>query len=167
MKNQKGFTLIELILYIALVSIFIGGAIQFAWDAIYGQTKSRTQQEVNQALRFIDARIAYEIRTASSINSVSATSISLEMADSARNPTVISLSSGTIRIGQGSSGNCPTSAPCSLHGSTVSITSLTFTNLSSGSSSNIRYAITASRSNSSGRSEWDYAKSLTSSVELR
>ncbi|HDQ88535.1 MAG TPA: hypothetical protein ENN92_00055, partial [candidate division WWE3 bacterium] len=39
-KLNKGFTLIELILYIALVSAFLTGSIKFLWDVIYVREKT-------------------------------------------------------------------------------------------------------------------------------
>ena len=68
-KLKRGFTLIEMILYIAIVSIFLTGLVYFTWDLIYGRLKSYIQQEVNQNIRFASARIIYEIRNAKSVNS--------------------------------------------------------------------------------------------------
>src|SRR3989344_8835546 len=84
---SKGFTLIELILYIAIVGIFISGAILFAWDIIYGRVRSNAQQQVSQNLRLAGKRMIYEIRNASDVNSISASSLSLALTDPARNPT--------------------------------------------------------------------------------
>jgi len=65
MKNQKGFTLIEMLLYTAIIVIFLIGAISFGWNIIYGNAKSQNYQEVTQNLRFTVKRILYEIRNAS------------------------------------------------------------------------------------------------------
>ncbi len=164
-KNRNGFTLIELILYIALVAIFVSGAILFAWDIIYGRVKSTVHQEVNQNLRIASKRIAFEIRNASAINSVTPTSISLASTDASRNPTVIDLSSDRVRIGYGGAGNCPTSAPCFLTSNQVSITNLLFTDMSAASSNNIRFSITAESIGQ--RQEWDVLQTITTSSELR
>lgn len=162
---SKGFTLIELIIYIALTSIFIVAAILFAWDIIYAGAKSSVQQELNHNLRFAAKRIAYEIRNAESVNSVTATSITLGMSDSARDPTVIDLSSGRIRIGFGSSGSCPISSPCFLTTDDISITTLNFTDLSSGGSENIRFSISAETM--SDRSEFKSTQIIEGSGEVR
>src|SRR3990172_1952153 len=74
----KGFTLIELIVYVALVAIFITGAILFSWDVIYGREKSFNQQIVQQNARAALLRISYEIRRAQDIQSVSPTQLVLE-----------------------------------------------------------------------------------------
>lgn len=166
---DHGFTLIELIIYIALVSIFISGAILFAWDIIYGRVKSGVQREVTQNLRLASKRLVYEIRNASGINSVSTSTISLVMDDSDRNPTVFDVSGGRLRIGYGSSGGCPTTNPCSLTSDEVTVTNLAFTDLSSsgGESVNIQFTITLESNNPSGRQEWEKSQTYTTSVELR
>lgn len=164
-----GFTFIELILYIALVSIFIGGAVLFAWDIIYGRVKSGVQQEVTQNLRLASKRIVHEIRNAFGINSVNPSSISLAMDESARNPTVFDVSGGRLRIGFGSSGSCPTTSPCTLTSDEVTVTNLSFTDLSSsgGESVNVQFTITVESNNPSGRQEWEKTQTYTTSVELR
>lgn len=163
--NQNGFTLIELILYIALISIFITGAILFVWDLIYSEVKSGVEQEVNQTLRFVSKRVLYEIRNSSGINSVSATSISLSNSDSSKNPTVIDVNANQIRIGQGNSGSCPISSPCFLTPVSL-ISNINFTNLSSGSDTyNIKFEVSVAKD--SDRDEWDYSESYSSSAEIR
>ena len=166
---EDGFTFIELILYIALVSIFIGGAVLFAWDIIYGRVKSGVQQEVSQNLRLASKRIVYEIRNASGINSVTPSSISLIMDDSSRNPTVFDLSNGRLRIGYGSGGGCSTTNPCPLTSNEVSVANLVFVDLSTsgGESVNIQFTITIESNNPSGRQEWEKSQTYSTSVELR
>src|SRR3989344_7372816 len=68
--GEKGFTLIELILYMALVSIVLTAIVPFAWNIIGGGVKSSAQQEVFSQARFVSERIKYEIRNASGITSV-------------------------------------------------------------------------------------------------
>ncbi len=77
LKYQKGSSLIELILYISLVSIFISGAVLFAWDIMYGRQKVYAQQVVEQNGRSVLAQISQEIRTAQDISSVSQNQILL------------------------------------------------------------------------------------------
>src|SRR6266571_3526280 len=83
---ERGFTLIELIIYIAIVAIILTSLIPFAWNVIEGGAKSATEQEVFANARYVSERIKYEIRNASGINSVSATSISLSETSGAVNP---------------------------------------------------------------------------------
>lgn len=170
MKNQEGFTFIEMILYTALISIFLFGVIDFGWNIIYGSVKSGNYQEVTQNLRFAQKRILFEIRNASGINSVSATSICLSNSDASRNPTRIYSSGGVLRIGWGGgSGVCAgLTNDVPLTDNLVSVTSLTFTNLTSGSlSKNIQASLTLSAVNPSGRSEWNRTQTFITSAEIR
>lgn len=166
--TNTGNTLIELVLYIGLIAIFISGAIRFSWDMILSSSKSMVQREVNQNLRLSTERISYEIRNAQSINSVTASELCLASQDIARNPTRIYVSGGRLRIAWGGGSiNCTSMANDQpLTSNIVTVPSLTFTNLSSGSSSyNIYYQITVS---STGvREEWQKTASYASTVELR
>lgn len=172
MKNKiftKGFGFIELIMYVAIVAIVLSGAVIFGWNMIFGGVKSRTEQEVNYNLKLASERIIYEIRNASGINSVAATSISLANVNTALNPTVIDLSGGRIRIGQGSAGNCPTTSPCFLTSSRVNVTNLTFTNMNSTGnlSQNIKFNINMSSVNPGTRAEWNFSQSYFGAAEVR
>lgn len=167
MNTNKGFSLIELILYVAIVAIFITGVATFGWNVINTRVKNRVSQSVISNLRIAVQRIEFEIRNASSINSVGIGSLSLAYTDPARNPTIITLSSGRIMIGWGSSGSCPVSSPCPLTSNEVNFTKLIFTNMSSGSlSANVRYELGAAGA-VSGSKEWSYASSATNSAEIR
>lgn len=167
--NKQGFGFIELIMYVAIVAIVLSAAVVFGWNMIFGAVKSRTEQEVNYNLKFASERIIYEIRNASGINSVAATSISLANVNTALNPTVIDLSGGRIRIGQGSAGSCPTSSPCFLTSSRVNITNLVFTNMSSSGnlSQNIKFNIDMSSVNPGTRTEWNFSQSYSGAAEVR
>lgn len=164
-KSYLGFTFIELIIYVALLTIFISGTITFAWDAIYSQNKANIQEEAVESARLALARIAFEIRNASAINSITTSSITLANADAARNPTVFDLTGGRIRIGFGSTGSCPISTPCFLTSNLITVSNLTFTNLSIGNSININFSLTVSAAGA--RNEWQISQTYTSSAELR
>ena len=166
-SNLKlGFTLVEMILYVAIVSIFVTAMVSFAWDAIYGRVKSYTHQEVNQNIRLAGKRINFEIRNAAGVNSASGSNLNLAMSDSSRNPTIIDVSGERLRIGYGSSGTCPTSNPCNLTSNIVSVTNLNFTDLSvSPDSINIKFSITVE--STGDRQEFQKTETYESSSELR
>lgn len=166
--NEKGFTLIELILYIALIAIFISGAITFAWDIVYGGAKSSVQREVNYNIRLASKRIAYEIRNASAINSVTSNSLCLASDISERNPTRIYVSSNQLRVawGGGSSNCTGMTHDESLTSNQVTVSNLAFEDNSSGSDSfNIAYSLTVSKTGT--RQEWQENQSYSGSAELR
>lgn len=157
--KKAGFTLIELILYIALIAIFITGAIFFAWDVIYGREKVFQQQVVEQNARAALARIAYEIRRANDINSVSATSIELE---NGANDTTISLSSETVQITTDGIG------PYDLTSNQVVVTSLAFTDYSSTNqdTKGINVSLTVSQAATEVSDQFEAQTTMSESVEL-
>lgn len=166
--SQSGFSLIELILYIALVSIFISSAVLLGWDIIYAGQKADIQREVNQNIRLVAKRIAYEVRNASAIQSITTTSICLTSADTAYNPTYIYLSSGLLRIAWGGGSNDCTNMTNDhpLTNPDVQVTNLVFSDLSNGADTqHVGYELTIE---STGvRQEWQHAQTIQGSVELR
>ena len=160
--RQAGFTYIELILYIAIVSMMLVTLIPFAWNIIEGGAKSATEQEVFGNARYIGERIQYEIRNASSISTMSATSVTL-IASGSANPTIIDLSSGNIRIKQG------VAAATNLNSVDTTIPSLVFTNYTSTDTKtkHIGYAFTITDAFSSTRHEFTESTSIEGSAELR
>ena len=160
LKLYRGFTLVELILYIAIVTMFMTAVIYFTSDIVYGRVRSQVHQEVNQNMRLASKRIMYEIRNASGVNSVSASSISLASTDSGRNPTVIDrdVSSGRLRIGYGGSQYFLTS-------NKVTVTALNFTDFSTADSTNVKFSITIKATGD--RKEFQKSETYETSVELR
>lgn len=167
-RKSSGFTLIELILYVALVSIFISGAILFAWDLILGNAKSAFEREVNQNLRFSAKRISYEIRQAAAINSLSSTDLCVSSAIAARNPTRVYRSGGQLRLawGGGSSDCTAMTNDRPLTSNQVSVTDLEFTDLSaSPDSQNIQFSLTVAATGD--RQEWQTSGTYETTVEIR
>lgn len=163
MNRNQGFTLIELILYIGIIALVMGSLLPVAWEMIAGQTKSNSNSEMYAQMRKISDRIKYEIRNASGINSVTATSISLSSATAANNPTVIDQSGQYIRIKQG------TGAVVNLNSPDSTVSGLTFTNYTSGDNKtkNIQFVFTLSKNYSSGRQEFIGSTSVRGDVEIR
>lgn len=160
---KKAFTFIELILYIGIVTIVISALVPFAWNIIGTGAKSATSQEVFSAARYISERIKYEIRNASGINSVAPTSISLASSDSAKNPTIIDLSSGKVRVKYG------VSTAININSINTNVSSLAFTNYTSGDSKtkNIQFAFTVDGNFPSSRTEYKETTSITGAAEVR
>lgn len=163
LKKKTGFTFIELILYISIVTIMLSAMVPFAWNVIGAAAKSNTEQEVFSQARFVSERIKYEVRNATGINSVAATSISLATAVPATNPTIIDLVGGNIRIKQGAG------AVVVLNSPDVVISGLTFTNNTSADNKtkNISYVFTLSANYGSTRQEFVETTTVRSSAEVR
>src|SRR3989344_1407650 len=127
MKNQRGFTFIELILYVAIVTIILSAIVPFAWSAIETGVKSAVQQEVNSQARYVSERIKYEIRNSSGITSINSPPNSISLTNfSPDTTTIIDLSSGKVRINKNGTG------AIDLNSANTVINSLTFTDYTSG-----------------------------------
>lgn len=163
MKTERGFTFIELILYVAIVTIILSAIVPFAWSAIQTGVKSSVQQEVNANARYISERIKYEIRNSIGINSVAATSISLVTSTPATNPTIIDLLAGNIRIKQG------TASAVNLNSANTVINSLTFTNYTSSGNQteHIGFTMTIAASYGAVRQEYQDSIVIRGSAEIR
>lgn len=163
MKKKTGFTFVELILYISIVTVMLSALVPFAWNIIGAASKSNTEQEVFSQARFISERIKYEIRNSTGINLVTATSVSLVTSAPATNPTVIDFVGGNIRIKQGAG------AVVVLNSPDMAISGLVFTNNTSGDNKtkNVSYVFTLSANYGSGRQEFVENTTVRSSAEVR
>jgi len=166
-SGGAGFTFIELILYVAIVTIVLSALVPFAWSAVETGVKSAVQQEVNANARYISERIKYEIRNANSINSVTSTSCTINSIDlntPTNATTVIDVSGGKIRIKYGAAG-----IPVNLNSDNTNVNCLTFTNYTSGDNKtkHIKFVITIAASFAAVRQEYQDSVAVESSSEVR
>lgn len=161
--KPTGFTLLELILYLAIVTIVMSALIPFAWSIITSGAKNSTQQHVFSQARFVSEKIRWSIRNATNINSVTATSISLATSDLGTNPTVFDLSGGQIRI------TLAGGTPINLLANNTTAANLTFTNLSSvdNKTKNILYSLTLEANFGSAGHEYQETTTIEGAAELR
>jgi prepilin-type N-terminal cleavage/methylation domain-containing protein len=123
---MKGFTLIELIVYIGIFAIILVSITGFLWLIVLGNVKESAFQEVQHNGRFALAKITHEIRKAKGINypilgDVPTDSLSLIMADDSL--TVFEIINEKLIITQGSPG-----ISYDLTSDQVVVNSLQFTN---------------------------------------
>lgn len=165
-KITKGFTLLELVLSIALISLLVGVVSIFFVTMTRAQTKNQTILEVEEQGIAAMQMITQTIRNAASINTpasgLSAASLSLAVSDTAKNPTIFDISETTLRIKEGST------SPIPLINSRIVISELTFQNLSApGTSGTVRATFTLSYVNPNNTSEYDYSKTFIGSASLK
>lgn len=173
MKHNQGFTFIEVILYMAIVSIMLVTLIPFAWNMMTGGTKSSVQQEFYTAARIASERIKYEIRNATGLNTAissfdvnlaTTANSKLSLAQSApSNPTEFSIQSGNLMLTQGSN------PAVALNPKNTRITNLTFSNYSStdNKTKNVSFVLTVDAAYLSQRQEYTGSITLRSSAEIR
>jgi type II secretory pathway pseudopilin PulG len=161
-NNRCGFTFIELILYISIVTIMLSALIPFAWNIIEGGSKSSVEQEVFSQARYVSERIKYEIRRASGITSVGATSISLTNFPP-DTTTVIDLFSEKAQINKNGTG------AVDLNSQDTKVTDLTFTDYTSSDNKtkHVGFTLTLESSLPSQRQEFKETVTLRGSAEVR
>lgn len=165
-KNQSGLTLIEFILYIALLSVLLLALSGFYGLVLRSRAKAQTIAEVEQSGAQIVQIITQTIRNATAINSPSlgnsASSLSVSVVNAGQSPTIFDLSNGVIRIKEGAG------TAVDLNNGRVSAANLNFYNFSRVSTPGvISFSFTLTRNNASGRNELDYTKTFYASAALR
>lgn len=107
LKRQKATTLIEILLYFTLLTVFIGAAMSFSLQIanIYGLTSNIGDVQNNG--NFFEEQVTYKIQTALSVDSAQsifdndAGKLVLNMSDAAKSPTSFYYQNGDIFIQEG------------------------------------------------------------------
>ena len=164
MKKQ-GFTLVELLIYVAILGSILVLLSGFFWNIISANIKENSYQEVQQNGSFSLIKMTQEIKKAKSIISPlpgsTSDSLSLEMQNPNLNPTIFDLAEGKLRITRGSN------PPIELTTDRVVVSNLIFRNLSySKSPGTIRIEIKIEHSNPGGKIEYQALINLKTSVSL-
>ncbi len=165
--HVRGFTLIEMILYVAICSVLLLSLSTMFTYLLGSRVKGQAITEVNQQGFFTMNLMTSAIRNASSVdiplmgNSSSTLSITTQLAP--LNPTVFTLSSTTLMVTEAGGVSIP------LTNSRLVVSSLLFENISSASSTDkiIRISYTLSYTSGSPKQEYAYTKSFTGSATLR
>ena len=158
--------MVELLLYIALISVVVFTISIFMFLTLQSRIKNETIAEVEQQGLQAMQMITQTVRNATSLNfpiqAASANNTSINVSVPANSPTVFSLSSGQIMTQEGSA------TAVALTNSRVDVTGLVFENLSPSSTSEIlRIRFTVASKNPGGRNEYDYSKTFFTSAQLR
>lgn len=164
--KSKGFTLVELLLYVTLTGILLTSVSLTYYVVLRTRVKNETVSDIDVVGRMALDRISQTIRNANGITSPSIgstqSSLTLAVPDSAKNPTVFTLSGGAIMIQEGTGG------AVALTPTRMTITSLSFANYGrSGTEGIIRTQFTAARNTTALRNEYQYSKSFSGSASIR
>lgn len=122
---KSAFTLIESIIYMAVVSIVTVGMVQFSIGAMSTGEKSHATQEVIQNAYFAMDVMRRTIQSAESVSAVSLGELVLSMEDSTKNPTLLNLEERILKIKEG------LNESIALTSKAVEVTDLQFIDLSS------------------------------------
>lgn len=165
--SLQGFTLVEMLLYVTISSVILLSLSLFLSLILSSRIKNQSIADVNQQGLQVMQLITQTVRNGKSISfpsvGATSTSLSVDVVDPLRNPTVFDIANGVMRIQEGSN------QPIPLTNSHVTVTSLIFQNISSTSSTDriIRMSFTINHTNSNGRNENSFIKSFTGSATLR
>lgn len=159
---MNGFTLIELIIYIALVSIFVTSTMYYSFDILHGREKTIALKKTDEAARSIMARIRFEVSDALTINSVTSTQISLTNRNGSLSPTILTFSGSTVMIQQGVGTTIP------LSSNQVAVSNGVFTDLRSTNNQthDVRVAFTVSQTQPTSFTHFTATTDVATSVEL-
>ena len=166
-KAQRGFTLVELVLYVSICSILLLTISTFLSFLLGARVRSQAITEVNQQGFQVMNLITQTIRNGRSIQvpsiGVSSSTLSITTGNALLNPTIFTISSTTLISKEASNTSIP------VTNSRVRVSSLIFSNVSSGSSTEkiIRISYTIDYINQGGKSEYSFTKTFNGSATLR
>ncbi|MEE8131914.1 MAG: hypothetical protein V3T98_02620 [Candidatus Paceibacterota bacterium] len=165
-KNNKGFTLIELFLYISIAGVILLVISIFLATLLQARIKNQTISEVEQQGAQVMQLIIQAVRNAKGIDSpsqgASASLLSLDVFNSSNDPTIFDFSSGAIRITEGIGG------AVDLTNSRLSGSGLSFQNLSKTDTPGaVKIIFTLTHLNPEGRNEYSFSKTFYGSASLR
>ncbi len=166
LKEDKGYTLVELILYISLSAIMLLAISMMLSTFLESRIKNQVISEVDGEGTQIMQLMTQTIRNANSINSPSTgindVSLSLSVVNPLKDPTVFSLSGNEIRIREGFD-----PAISLTNNLQVSASSLSFENLSRPlTPGTVGISFTLSYLNPSSRNEYNYSRTFYGSATL-
>lgn len=169
LNKKKGFTLIETLIYVAIISLIMGAFISYSISITNLRNKTYVMQEVQANARMAMEVISNYLRIADAVNMTSSTFdidpgvLSLSMVSSTLNPVVFLLDQddGVLQMSVGGG------EPNNLTSDEVKVTELTFFNFSGSSNKeNIGISITVEYSTPISH-DFFYSQSLQTSVSLR
>lgn len=135
--RQKGFTLIELVIYMGLMSIVVGLFAAILVTIVRIQTQQTSSRQVASELNFVLNTISRDVRSSQAL-SIATSTLTITTSEASTTPTIITIEDGAIAKKEGSN------ATSTLTTSRVIADELTFTELANGSSQAVQIILTLS-----------------------
>lgn len=167
--DQRGFTLVEVIIYILIVGLVLGTINMFLVNLLQARANTQSISHIISSARMIQDRLGQAAREASAIQAGSSTFgadpgvLSLDMVDGSIDPTVFSLTAddGSFQVQEGAG------SPVPLTGDEVQVTSLIFNDLTGAEDVGIiQVLFTLESANTSGSAFFDYAQSFETTLRI-
>jgi Tfp pilus assembly protein PilW len=165
--RQSGFTLVELLLYLAITSIMIVVISAFIQAMYEARVKSQTISEVEHQGQLVMNTIGQSLRNATGVTTpaangttgtacptaTTANALVLTVRTAANSPTTFDLSSGVLRMKEGAA------AAVNLTNSKVAVCGLIVDDLTvSGQARSVQVKFTITDSSTSLKNEYTYSK---------
>lgn len=110
-RNNNGFTLLETLLYSALVTVIVTFSVFAVHHFLDTTYRIKTQKELSENQRFLEQKIQWVLQSVSTINSpalnATSTSLSVDKIGYGSNPAVIDVDSGIARLKKGTGSAIP------------------------------------------------------------
>ena len=164
--STKGFTLIEMLLYVAICSIILISLVTFLSFLLNAGVKNQTIAEVEQNGLQVTQFMTQIIRNAKSITTpslaTSSSTLSIKTVSTTTDPTLFYVASGTLRIKEGSGSGIP------LTSGKVTVSSLVFKNTSASSTDggSIDISFVVSYINQSNTNEYSFSKTFNATASF-
>lgn len=145
--RRSGLTLIEVVIYVALLSIFLSFSIGTMYGLLESQSQNRRRIETQEEANFLMAKIEWALSDASAINfpaaGASSSVLSVDKYGFSANPVVFDVSSGTMRLARGGG------APAALSDGNVVVSQASFTHNAAlnGAPESVAISFTVSEAN--------------------
>lgn len=155
MKNLKGFTLIETLIYVGIFSIVALSLTGILWNTLRVNSNQQAANEVDENLRYIMSVLGEKVRSSTMVDT--ATSSTLVLKNSSYEDITFSVTGGALYLQEGSA------APVLLTSNKVMVDSLTFNKIEmAGAKDGVRVDITLSYN--SDKPELAFSKNMISSI---
>lgn len=165
-RSQAGYTLIELLLYVVIVSTLLTATSVFFAMTTSARIKTQAVSDIEQQGSFAMQYIARTIRNATTVTSptigASANTTTVTVPTASLSPTIFSLSGTTLQVKEGAA------AAIALTSPDVQVTALSFKNVSRAAGIEaVQISMTLSHTNPSGRNEYSYTKTFNTTATVR
>jgi len=134
---QKGFTLIETLIYLALFTIIIGGGMVATYQIIQSSAAGTNHVIMEEEANFLLRKMNWALVGASSIPAVSATHLEITNTTGTYS---FNLCGTNLTIETGAGKTCG-NTPITLNASSISITSLTFQKTPAGNGITVNFTL--------------------------
>ncbi len=162
--NNRGLSLIEGVIYLALVSILLVTIVDFSGRLSASRLNTQSQEQLTAAVQFFWQRLALDVRETDSINSDSDSDyLHLDMdADDPADDVYYYLTGSTIYRQVGSA------ASQAIISGQINVLVLTFTQMNNSSSfRNLKIDLTLEDARAAARPEYNHQLSITTALTLR